>query len=106
MCRIIYGCINMDGEILSGSNGEDPALDFFVEKTEGSFEISYKTPFNKIPSLTFTPNYGKSIPTHSNFERRLGNLILVSNELKRFKLRLVLENNAIEPQDFSFIAIK
>jgi len=105
MCRQIHGRLNLGGEILSGSNGDDPALDFSCEKTERGVEIEYKTPYNAIPSLALTPEYGESPTNYSGLERPRGNLILVSNESKGFKLELVSESGSLNPQRFSFIAI-
>jgi hypothetical protein len=104
MCRILFGCLKNDGDIVSGSNGDDPAVDFSVEKTGDEIEIYYRTPFKDKPSVTITPNYGPIPPGGSN--RRFGGVFLTSNEPSRFSLRVSSEHDAIMPVDFSFIALK
>jgi hypothetical protein len=104
MCRIIFGCLNTDGEILSGSNGDDPAVDFSVEKIGDELEVHYQTSFTGKPSVTVTPNYGP-LPV-GDFGHRFRNVVLTSNEPNRFRLRLSPESNARMPVDLSFISIK
>ena len=104
MCRILFGCLRDDGEIVSGSNGDDPAVDFSVEKIGGEIEIYYRTPFKDKPSVTVTPNYGP-IP-HGGYDRRFGSVFLTSNEPSSCRLRVSSEPGAIMPVDFSFIALK
>ena len=104
MCRIIFGCLNSAGDIISGSNGDDPALDFNVEKIgDDGLEVHYTTPFTAKPSLTLTANYGGEAFGGGT---QLGNLVLTLNEPNRFRLRLPLGSNASKPVDFSFIALK
>ena len=102
MCRILFGCLNSDGEVISGSNGDDPAVDFSVEKIADEIEIYYETPFKHKPSLTVTPNYGPL--QSSGIDQQFGRVVVTLNEPKRCRFKVF--SGTIDPVDFSFIALK
>ena len=104
MCRILFGCLKSDGEVVSGSNGDDPAVDFSVETIGDEIEIFYRTPFNAKPVVTITPNYGQ-IPS-SGVNRPFGGIILTSNEPKSCRFKVFSGKDVISPVDFNFIALK
>lgn len=105
MCRIIYGCISMDGGILSGSN-EDPALDFTVEKSdEGNLDVRYQVPYKSTPVLNITPVYPEDMLSNPVSYKRPAGLVLLSSNSEMFRVSTIDRVNESKPRSFNFIAI-
>lgn len=98
--RIVYGNIESDGGIISGSGGFDVSL-----VDTGLWDIHFDVHFNNIPAVTASQLYSDSSDTTGHGGSTLDNVTLVS--LDKNRVRLKTGNASGEPRNrhFTFIAI-
>lgn len=105
MCRIIYGCVSMDGEKISGPN-DDPALEFIVGKgEEDDIEVKFQIPYKTSPVLTVTPLYRDNMRSTLSWNESPGSLIVLSTGSESFRVWTPSDSGAGRPTRFNFIAI-
>jgi hypothetical protein len=96
---IIFGCINKDGSIHSGSG-------FTVDYLGGGhYLINYDTRFSKTPAVVLTQNYRNWEDFGYVGGNTKDNAVLVASDTLKFKVKTGDSNGDGTDRNFAFISI-
>lgn len=100
MARHIFGAVNADGTIQSGSGGFEIAHD-----DKGEYTIVYLQPFKSQPVVVVTQNY----PSWDNFSSDGGstkdNCVVVASNNAKVKIKTGGDSGSASDRNFNFISI-
>ncbi|MBU7044842.1 MAG: hypothetical protein HXS54_00280 [Theionarchaea archaeon] len=97
--RILYGCINKNGTIYSGSGGFNVCCD-----TGGNYTILFNTPFRQTPAIVLTQNF----PDWNDWGpggSPQDTCVLISANANKCKVLTGNDKHGHENRNFCFIAI-
>lgn len=102
--RHIYGCINADGSIESGSQ------DFsVVPEGNGEYTIVFSAPFMQMPAVTTTQCYAGQNEGWNNFTSNGGdtrdNSVLIAVAPDRFKMHTGGGDGNTTARNWTFVAV-
>jgi hypothetical protein len=103
----IWGCVNSDGSILSGSGFNARRVD--TPDHRGRYEITYERAFKKTPAVMVMQLWGGESQKWNNFNfiegSSVDNSVLVASSETKFKVKIGNDKGRGEDRNFTFIAI-
>jgi hypothetical protein len=97
--KIIWGCVNADGSIHSGTG-------FTVDsETDGVYTITYRESFDEPPAVVLTQNYRNWDQFGYGGGDTRDNSILIAADTFKFKAKMGGSDGKGEERNFTFIAV-
>jgi hypothetical protein len=97
--HIVWGCVNANGTIYSGT-GFTP-----IAGETGVYDIVYSTPFRTTPAVVATQNYKNWTEFTYNGGNTRDNAVLIASDPQKFKLETGNNDGSKTSRNFTFIAI-
>lgn len=104
--RIIWGCVNSNGQKHSGSKDSEGHYIFNVDKTGvGTYVVSYDESFRVTPAVVVTQNFISWEDFGYEGSNTRDNCVLVASDKKKFKVITGNSEGTRIDRNFTFITI-
>lgn len=98
--RLLFGSVNADGGVRTGSGGYE-----VIHKTDGTYEIGFNTPFPTSPAVLLTENWHGWSNFRFDTGKTTDNCVVVAVDRTRVKIITGDHTGAKADRNFCFLAV-